>query len=200
MLAELLQDVAEQRCGHAVERLESQEDLSVSFRHSLGSFLGFMQSDHARATLLARAAQDADPADPVERLLAEAVFALAATSDPSVSDEPMSVQSSGPVAAVPPDDRVAAFGRYVAVEAALGNARLELARTLLGAGAPPQEVWADHPFSGVMLACAARVAAFTGNVSQALSMLEGAERTGTPDSSSLRRMRWPREAPPMCPG
>src|SRR5690349_9607765 len=105
-----------------------------------------MQNDHVEATKWAYAAEGSD--DP---LLSAGALAMAAASDPAVDHLAACAALPDLVAASDLTDRSAAFGRYLAVEATLACARLDLAADLSVPGPPSHEVWAGHPYAGVMV-------------------------------------------------
>lgn len=179
VLARVLELVADQRCGEAALFLEGRRELSPCFVSALGSFVAFMACRHSVATELAWDAVAQLPADPAEALLAQAAVALAGTADPSI-DEASHASLPTRVAAVADtaDRPLAAFGRYVAVEAAVSSGRLPLALDLFRAGSPPQDAWEGNAFAPIMVACEAQIAAFAGNISRALELLAAAPSGG----------------------
>lgn len=178
VLGEVLDHVARQRCDEAVAVLGPPTTEDDAFTLALRSFAAFMVSDHEGATRLARGAQELGPGSATEDLLAAAVVAMAAAADPALDDEHVSAALPALVAGVDLSEPVAAFARYVAVEAALASARLGLAAALQEVGPPAHEVWAGHPYSPVMLACEARLLAFTGEIRRALCLVDGAGGAG----------------------
>lgn len=172
VLEAVLAHVADQRCTDAAALMGPPRSDDDVFTLSLRSFLAFMVSDHAAATRWARAARSTASAGPVDELLAAAVLAYAAAADPDLDDRAVCAALPELAGFVDPSDPVSAFARYVAVEAALASARLSLAAALQETGPPAHEVWSDHPYATVMLACHARLLAFTGEIRRALSVLE----------------------------
>lgn len=176
-LAAVLTCAAEQRCEDAEVLVAEPAD---AFAVAVRSYVSFMRSDAVGAAAWALAARDLERANPVECLLVEGVLMLAASLDPGLDDSAAAASVVALAADVDPDDRLGAFARYVATEAALAGARLDLAACLAGIGTSPHVLWSGHPYAGVMLASEARVAAFTGQISRALSLVEGVDLDGAP--------------------
>lgn len=162
LLADVLAAVADQRAAEALPLLAASYD---PFAQPLATFVAFM----AGAPVAVAAQPDA--ADGPTRLLAAAAHALLATKDPGVDGTDSLAALPGLAAAVDPADRTSSFAQYVAVEAALASARLDLAQELLTARSA-HRVWSDHPYAPVMLACAARTEVFAGNIAAALELLD----------------------------
>ena len=171
VLRDVLECVVDQRCDDGAALVATSAVADDVLTLALRSFMSFMLSDHEGATSWALAAQALPSDDPVDRLLAAAMVAEAAAADLDLDDTAVCAALPALVAAVDLTDPVAAFARYVAVEAALASARLALASCLQEQGPPAREVWSDHPYVGVMLACEARLLTFTGEIRRALALL-----------------------------
>ncbi len=172
----MLRSLVEQRPAPAPR--VRRTNASKAFDYAVQSFTSFMLSDTAAATRFARDATRVGSGNETDDLLAWACLALAASADADLDDEQASARMLERVARVDPADPTAAFARHVACEAALASARLDLAAALASVRPAPQEVWSNHPYARVMLACEARIAAFTGNITQALELLSNAGGDG----------------------
>ncbi len=152
--------------------LTSGLDLADPVVLALQCFVAFMRGDHAAAgdlAVRATGAREHPGWDAEAHALAVTSAALAAsgsgTDDDRLDDLPDALTG------VDPTTRWGAFTAYLAAEAAIANARLGLAAELYPRSPAPHEVWRDHPWSGVMSVCAARIAAFTGHIDEAAGLL-----------------------------
>ena len=146
------------------------------------------------ATMLALRWQEAwelgrslgEPQDADARWLHHAALAWAVSGDPAPESDRVLAPFTGddlPDVAAP----LGRFAAYVAVEAAIAHARLDLAAELAGrAGAG---LWAPfgHPFDAMVVACRVRLLAFRGEISEARSVLDDATRSapGSPAAMVL---------------
>ncbi len=161
LLADVLDAVAAQRASEVLPTLAGAEDPYVQH---LTTFVAFMAGAGTGPI-------PTGAADPPTAVLEAATRALAATKDPGV-DGVDHLAALPALADEAGNGRVAGFARYVAVEAALASARLDLAQELV-VGSSAHETWAGHPYAPVMLACNARTEIFSGNIAAALELLEG---------------------------
>lgn len=139
---------------------------------ALAGVCGFWQGDFAGATLWStRSAELAD--DDETRALAFAVVSLAAAGNVEALPEPAWTDAWALLAAAPdPESAWWTAIRYLLAEAALVGARLSDAQRVLTSGPLPGTAWSGHAFAAMMLACAVRTAAFSGNIDRATALIE----------------------------
>ena len=131
------------------------------------------------ATMLALRWQDAwelgaelgEPDDPDARWLHRAALAWAASGDPGpASDRVLDAFTGEDLPDV--GERLGRFAAYVAVEAAMAHARLDLAAALVGRLGDGLWATLDHPYDVVVAVCRARLLAFRGDIAEARSVLD----------------------------
>lgn len=122
-------------------------------------------SEHA-AEARSRASDDATQA------LALAVTALARAGDLEAEDDgdPI-IEATRLVAEYDNGDRWWSAVRYLVTEAALVSARLDDAARCDEGDGSPAESWRGHPFAVMCAVCTARVAAFSGRISDASALM-----------------------------
>ena len=171
----------EQRYGDAVAVATAGARVDPKVALSLASFMTALNGDFEGAAALSfQAREAAECGDLVERALAEGATAFAAAT---VGEERVAFDWDTLLALAPgveDTDKVSAFVRYLAVEAALGAARLDLVEAL-APHSPAHRHWSDHPYGALMRVCSARVSAFRGRIDEAAEQLRG----GSGDSGVL---------------
>ena len=165
-----VQDVAAARAYVAAAAPEEDPVVAV-----LGAFAAFWSGEHERAveTLATSQPEDGDAValHTVVRGLVAAAVGGASLGDPFGEI----LEIVGPYDTA---NRWGAFIRYAAVEGAMADARLSLAAQLMPEGSPSYVAWEGHPYAGVMVACRARLDAFSGRIDDAAAALAGAPRDG----------------------
>lgn len=139
---------------------------------ALASVAAFWRGDFRAA---ARWASESTGAvhDEESAVVALAATALAAAGDVDADGEPPWSAALVRVQAVAePSSPWWSAVRYLLAEAALVSARLADAAAALGTGPPTGDAWRGHPCEPVLRACDVRVAAFAGDISAAIGLLE----------------------------
>ncbi len=169
ILEEALDLVTRQRSGDALARVTAAGGEGGA-PIALSAFLSVLEGDFDGAVEHGRKARDL--AEGVtETALAGAASAFVAAA---VGEEAAGYDASGLpglVLGVPVEDRVTAFVRYLAVEASLACARLDLAVELIPERSP-HLLWSGHPYGPVMAVCRARSAAFAARIDEAAAALD----------------------------
>ena len=127
------------------------------------------------------ARQLGEPQDTEARWLHHAVLAWAASGDPGPeSDQVLAVFTRDDLPDV--DAPLGRFAAYVAVEAAMAHARLDLAAELVGRLGEGLWTPLGHEFDAMVVACRVRLLAFRGEIASARRVLEAATApmTGSP--------------------
>jgi len=174
LLERVLAGVAHQDVGAATDRAEAAVDDGDPAMAAVAAFAAFWAGNHDRAVELLRV----EPADADACAIHTVVRGLVAAA---VGERILGDPFAGMAEVVAPyatDDRWGAFVRYAAVEGAMADARLSLAMELMPPGRPPYVVWAGHPYAGVMVACRARLDAFSGRIADAARAFADAPREG----------------------
>lgn len=139
---------------------------------ALAAVCGFWQGDFAGATRWAALAS-ASADDDETRALAFSAAALAAAGDVDALPEPAWSNAWALLEAAPdPDSAWWTAIRYLLAEAALVGARLADAQRVVSSGSLLGTAWSGHAFAAMMVACAVRTAAFSGNIDQATALIE----------------------------
>lgn len=179
LLEESLTLVADQRGERALALLDRAAEPPDPWTCALSAYVGLLVGTHPTPPRLART--DDRPLDPLEHAATVAVAALGAARgdlhDPCLGEAELALLPDL-VAGIDATERRGAFVRYLAVEAALAHARLDLAERLMPTIGSLDAAWRSHPFVGVLTACEARLLAFTGHIDRARVVLVGAPRDG----------------------
>lgn len=173
MLRSTLQAVMEQRTADATDIAIAHHSSQGSAALSLATFAMAIDADFDRAvatSFQARATARQEGPREVAFAAAATAFCVAARGESALEFSCDELLSTVPDIKV--EDAYSAFIRYLAVEGALGSARLDLIPALIPE-VSPYSFWSDHDFGAIMVICRARAAAFAGQIDEARFLITG---------------------------
>ncbi|KRB78373.1 hypothetical protein ASE01_03610 [Nocardioides sp. Root190] len=159
-------------CGAAQDCAARWERDADPVAAALAAVTQFWLGEFVAGSQWARLAVEA-ATDDGARALAHAAAALAAGGDLEVDGRPdWAAGLDLLVTADEPDSAWWSAVRYLLAEAALVDARVADAASVVATGPMGGSAWAGHPFAAVMAACSVRTALFGGDVARAQELLD----------------------------